>query len=445
MALSIMSTFMVGCNNTDEDSSVGDSSASASTTDNSSDDDDSTDSTDSDDSDDSDEQDNKTPSQPDNLDYTDEITEGVVMTVGGYDIDVEEYRYYFLNLKYSLSGGDDSYWDGEATEGTDSDGNTVSQTVEESKMERLSALKDYVITFLVNNYCVELIAKDNDISLTADEIQAVEDDYEETKASYESDESAEYDTFEDYLTSIYCTKELYLKSITRQALEEKVVRSLYEEDFRENLLPEYVHCQHILFSTTGLTAETEAIPDDATDEEIEEINASNDALLEEAKADVKAKAEEVLQQIKDGADFEEMIAEYNEDPGETVEEDGSVVGYYFRSGTMVEAFEDAAFSLGDNEVSDLVETDYGYHIIKRIPITDDDEYVNTYIISLIMNDINTGETTEYYDQYMELADTYYDNMVVTFSDDYYNINTVSMPVESSVFAYIESSTDDDVE
>ena len=441
MALSMMATFMVGCdksNNTDgaDNTTVGESSAdnSTSSNDNNSTDDNNTNNT-ADTS--STVEENKTPSQPDNLDYTDEITDGVVMTVGGHDINMEEYRYYFLNLKKSIGGDDETYWDGTATEGTDSSGNNVSKTAEDDKRDKLSQLKNYVITYLVNNYCVEQIAKDNNISLTADEIQAVQDKYDETKASYESNESSEYDTFEDYLTSTYCTKELYIQSTTRQALEEKVVRSLYEDDFRKNLLPQYIHCEHILFSTTNVTAETEAIPDDATDDEKAEIQSNNDKALEEAKSDVRKKAEEVLQKIKDGADFDEMVAEYNEDPGETVNEDGSVNGYYFKSGTMVQAFEDAAFALGDNEVSDLVETDYGYHIIKKIPITDDDEYINKNILSLIMYDLNTGENTTYYTQYLEMANKYYDDMEVTFSDEYYNINTKSLPEKSSVFPYIE--------
>jgi hypothetical protein len=375
--------------------------------------------------------------EPDNLDYTDEITDGVVLSIGDNDIDVEEYRYYFLNLKNSFDGGDDTYWDGEATEGTDEEGNETSQTAEESQRERLKDLKDYVVTFLINNYCVEQMAKDNGVELDADELADVEQTYEETKESYESDDSREYDTFEEYLTSTYCTKELYMKSITRQALEQKLVCELYEDDFRENLLPEYVHCKHILFSTTDLQSVTEAIPDDATDEEREELNAENEETLANAKAEVKAKAEDVLQQIRDGADFDEMLLEYNEDPGEYADEDGNILGYYFTEGTMVDEFEDACFALGDNEVSDIVETSYGYHIIKRIPITDDDEYVNENLVTLIMQDPNLGTTTEYYDEYMDLADSYYESMNVTYGDDYYNINTQSLPVKSSVYDYVE--------
>ncbi len=416
MALSMFATLMVGCSSSTDDSTATEDTTSA-------------DASSDDTSSDTDDED----TVPDNLDYTDEITDGVLLTIGDNDIDVEEYRYYFLNLKASFDGGDDSYWDGEATEGTDEDGNDITQTAEESQRERLKDLKDYVVTFLINNYCVEQIAKDNGIELDADELAEVEQTYQDSKESYESDESRSYDTFEDYLTSTYCNKDLYMKSITRQALEKKVVLALYEDDFRENLLPQYVHCQHILFSTTSLQTVTEAIPDDATDEEREELQAENDEAIANAKAEVKATAEDVLQQIRDGADFEEMLIEYNEDPGETVGDDGHVLGYYFTEGTMVDEFEDACFALGDNEVSDLVETDYGYHIIKRIPITDDDEYINENLVTLIMQDPNLGTTTDYYDQYMDLADSYYENMSVTYGDDYYNVNTVSIPEISSVF------------
>ncbi len=75
----------------------------------------------------------------------------------------------------------------------------------------------------------------------------------------------------------------------------------------------------------------------------------------------KALAEELLGRAKAGEDFDALVAEYNEDPGQTEE------GYTFGPGEMQEAFEEAAFALGIDEISDVVETNYGYHIIKRIP------------------------------------------------------------------------------
>lgn len=77
--------------------------------------------------------------------------------------------------------------------------------------------------------------------------------------------------------------------------------------------------------------------------------------------DKKALAEEVLAKAQNGEDFDALIAEFNEDPGATE------AGYTFTKGTMVPEFEDAAFALKIGEMSGLVETQYGYHIIKRIP------------------------------------------------------------------------------
>ena len=76
--------------------------------------------------------------------------------------------------------------------------------------------------------------------------------------------------------------------------------------------------------------------------------------------DPKATAEEVLEKAKAGEDFAALIAEYNEDPGATE------AGYTFGPGEMVKEFEEAAFALECGEISDVVKTEYGYHIIKRL-------------------------------------------------------------------------------
>ncbi len=73
----------------------------------------------------------------------------------------------------------------------------------------------------------------------------------------------------------------------------------------------------------------------------------------------KATAEEVLQKAKAGEDFDKLVAEYNEDPG------AKESGYSFGHGEMVPEFEAASFDLDYGEISDIVETSYGYHIIKR--------------------------------------------------------------------------------
>ena len=91
-----------------------------------------------------------------------------------------------------------------------------------------------------------------------------------------------------------------------------------------------------------------------TDEE------TGEEMSDEKKAEVRAKAEEILARAKNGEDFDALVEEFNEDPGEPDE------GYTFGPGEMVPQFETASFNLKIGEISDIVETSYGYHIIKRI-------------------------------------------------------------------------------
>ncbi len=74
----------------------------------------------------------------------------------------------------------------------------------------------------------------------------------------------------------------------------------------------------------------------------------------------REQAEEVLAKIKDGADFAEMAKEYSTGP---TGPDGGDLGF-FGKGQMVAEFEEAAFAMQAGEVSDIVQTDYGFHIIK---------------------------------------------------------------------------------
>ncbi len=80
----------------------------------------------------------------------------------------------------------------------------------------------------------------------------------------------------------------------------------------------------------------------------------------EKHSDPKATINEVLARAKAGEDFVALMDEYNEDPGATA------AGYTFGPGEMVVEFEKAAFALNCGEISDVVKTEYGYHIIKRL-------------------------------------------------------------------------------
>jgi peptidyl-prolyl cis-trans isomerase NIMA-interacting 1 len=74
------------------------------------------------------------------------------------------------------------------------------------------------------------------------------------------------------------------------------------------------------------------------------------------------RAKECLLKLRGGADFTEMVGEYSDEPGSG--ERGGDLGVFKRD-VMVKAFSDAAFQLKVGEVSEIVETSYGWHIIKR--------------------------------------------------------------------------------
>jgi peptidyl-prolyl cis-trans isomerase D len=95
----------------------------------------------------------------------------------------------------------------------------------------------------------------------------------------------------------------------------------------------------------------------------EQIRASHILLKTEGKndADVRAKAEGILKEVKAGGDFAALAKKYSEDDSNASQ--GGDLDYFSR-GRMVPEFEAAAFALAPGQVSDLVKTQFGYHIIK---------------------------------------------------------------------------------
>ena len=112
-------------------------------------------------------------------------------------------------------------------------------------------------------------------------------------------------------------------------------------------------------------------------EQIEQVRASHilitpdtndpNADPNQAKATARAKAEDLLKQIKGGADFAELAKANSDCPSS---KQGGDLGFFKRD-RMVPAFEKAAFELKVGQVSDIVETQFGYHIIKVTDHKDD--------------------------------------------------------------------------
>jgi peptidyl-prolyl cis-trans isomerase D len=155
------------------------------------------------------------------------------------------------------------------------------------------------------------------------------------------------------------------------------VQQFYKENgetFRE---PERVKADYILYDPIKLGEKV-----NPTDKEIADFYKSNLKSLfsypdrvrarhiligvapnasDKDRAAAKAKAEKILEQLKKGADFAKLAAQYSDDPGSR--ERGGDLGFFER-GQMIKPFEDAAFALKPGQLSGVVETRFGYHIIQ---------------------------------------------------------------------------------
>jgi parvulin-like peptidyl-prolyl isomerase len=91
-------------------------------------------------------------------------------------------------------------------------------------------------------------------------------------------------------------------------------------------------------------------------------SASKPPGLKRTRAQALQRAKEVLLKVRSGESFEELVKAYSDEPGAA--ERAGDLGVFDRA-TMVKPFTDAAFALKVGEVSEIVETKFGFHIIKR--------------------------------------------------------------------------------
>jgi peptidyl-prolyl cis-trans isomerase D len=170
--------------------------------------------------------------------------------------------------------------------------------------------------------------------------------------------------------------------ISQVAITPEQVQAYYNQHKTKFIAPAKVKLQFALLSAASLVGQV-SVSDEEVKQDYEEnaakyqgneqrqashilIGFSNTASAAE-KAAAKEKAESILQQVKaNPKSFEKLAIEFSQDSGSAGK--GGDLGSFGR-GAMVKPFENAAFSMKVGEISDLVESEFGYHIIKLTGIT----------------------------------------------------------------------------
>jgi peptidyl-prolyl cis-trans isomerase C len=141
----------------------------------------------------------------------------------------------------------------------------------------------------------------------------------------------------DYVADDFLSREYLAKVVSKNVtVSEADLREYYSRNKDDLGAPEQVRARHILFKVEPAASVQE-------------------------KNEARERAEAVLKRAKAGENFEKLARAHSED--ENSKANGGDLGYFAR-GRTVQSFEQAAFSTGPGEISDIVQTRYGYHIIK---------------------------------------------------------------------------------
>lgn len=247
-----------------------------------------------------------------------------VATIEGKPVTLSEFKYNFLPQKtsYELQQGSAELWT--------------------QNPELFTALKDSALEYIRTERVLDKFAEENGMTMTE-----AEKDAEVEKYIAEAKEGSGGDAeFADALASMGMDEAIYRALLRSQLISMKVQDEMVkpdgkfaptDEEAKADFEANYLRAKHILISP-----QSEA--DDA--------------------ATLEARATEALNRAKAGENFDELIAEYGTDPGMTYTPEG----YYFTDGDMVTEFYEGAKALADNEISNLVQSQFGYHIIQRLPL-----------------------------------------------------------------------------
>lgn len=194
------------------------------------------------------------------------------------------------------------------------------------------SMKDMVLAQLSQIKAMNLLAMQEQVELSSEEKEKVKEAADEFYETLTKEERKVLNADKDLVERLY--REYAIANKVYYHIIKDVNPEVSDDEART------ITVDHILIKTYYL---------DENNQKVE--------YTAEQKQEALAKAQEVLQKAKDGVSFDSLIAAYNED---------SQSQYSFRKGELNLGFETTAFNLGKEEISDIVETEYGYHIIKCI-------------------------------------------------------------------------------
>lgn len=200
-------------------------------------------------------------------------------------------------------------------------------------------VKDVVLARLAQLKCMQLLAKDYQIGLDDEEMSRIKVAAKEYYQSLNETEIKKMDISLDTVEGLY-TEYLLATKVYRFLIQD-VNPEISDDEARS------IKVQSILIKTNYQDESGRIIP-----------------YTEYEKKRAYEKAKEVIKRIEEGESFESLVDEYNED-------NRSI--YSFGKGDMDEIFEKTAYNLNTGEISEIVETQYGYHIIKCLSTFDEDE------------------------------------------------------------------------
>jgi peptidyl-prolyl cis-trans isomerase SurA len=242
----------------------------------------------------------------------------------------------------------------------------------------------------------------------------------------EDEVNREMDNRIRYMISAYGSQEMLEKQMRRSLSE---IKSYYKDVIKENIMIAQIE-QKLTGSITVTPREVvdfyNSIPKDSLPTIEQEYVFSQivktPEVSEEEKERVKSKLNEYRDRILKGSKFSTIATLYSEDPASAKK--GGELGFFSR-GQMVGEFENAAFALQDGEISPIIETKYGYHIIQMIERRGNQ--VNCRHI-LLQPKVTPQQLQEAYDQLEQIkkeidnGEITFEEAILKYSDDASKIN-----------------------